>query len=179
MNENVEFTNLCMVRDGGRVLVMDRKKEDWPGITFPGGHVEVGESFTEAVIREARGNLSSVAGNRTTGETPVEVIPETMAPGGSTAGTVEASLTKETPDQTVPPVQTTSEPAQTTAAQTTQAQAANAEASYKVYVVGEGETLYGICFKEYHNIRKLQEICQINSLTDENSIYAGQKLLLP
>ena len=110
---------------------------------------------------------------------PVEVIPETMAPGGSTAGTVEASLTKETPDQTVPPVQTTSEPAQTTAAQTTQAQAANAEASYKVYVVGEGETLYGICFKEYHNIRKLQEICQINSLTDENSIYAGQKLLLP
>lgn len=133
----------------------------------------------EAVIREARGNLSSVAGNRTTGETPVEVIPETMAPGGATAGTVEASLTKETPDQTVPPVQTTSEPAQTTAAQTTQAQAANAEASYKVYVVGEGETLYGICFKEYHNIRKLQEICQINSLTDENSIYAGQKLLLP
>ena len=118
----------------------------------------------EAVIREARGNLSSVAGSRTTGETPVEVI----------AGTVEASLTEETPDQTVPPVQTTSEPAQTT-----QAQAANAEASYKVYVVGEGETLYGICFKEYHNIRKLQEICQINSLTDENSIYAGQKLLLP
>ena len=38
MNENVEFTNLCMVRDGDRVLVIDRKKEDWPGITFPGGH---------------------------------------------------------------------------------------------------------------------------------------------
>ena len=125
-------------------------------------------------LHEMEQVVSSVAGSRTTGETPVEVIPETMAPGGSTAGTVEASLTEETPDQTVPPVQTTSEPAQTT-----QAQAANAEASYKVYVVGEGETLYGICFKEYHNIRKLQEICQINSLTDENSIYAGQKLLLP
>lgn len=54
MNETVEFTNLCMVRDGDRVLVMDRKKEDWPGITFPGGHVEVGESFTEAVIREVK-----------------------------------------------------------------------------------------------------------------------------
>ena len=36
MNEIVEFTNLCMVRDGDRVLVIDRKKEDWPGITFPG-----------------------------------------------------------------------------------------------------------------------------------------------
>ena len=54
MNETVEFTNLCMVRDGDRALVIDRKKEDWPGITFPGGHVKVGESFTEAVIREVK-----------------------------------------------------------------------------------------------------------------------------
>ena len=54
MNETVEFTNLCMVRDGDRVLVIDRKKEDWPDITFPGGHVEAGESFTEAVIREVK-----------------------------------------------------------------------------------------------------------------------------
>ena len=54
MNETVEFTNLCMVRDGDRVLVIDRKKEDWPGITFPSGHVEAGESFTEAVIREVK-----------------------------------------------------------------------------------------------------------------------------
>ena len=54
MNETVEFTNLCMVRDGDRVLVIDRKKEDWPGITFPGGHVEAGELFTEAVIREVK-----------------------------------------------------------------------------------------------------------------------------
>ena len=59
------------------------------------------------------------------------------------------------------------------------AQPANSTPSYKVYVVGEGETLYGICFKEYHNIRNLEEICRINSLTDENSIFAGQKLLLP
>ena len=54
MNETVEFTNLCMVRDGDRVLVIDRKKEDWPDITFPGGHVKAGESFTEAVIREVK-----------------------------------------------------------------------------------------------------------------------------
>ena len=44
MNETVEFTNLFMVRDIDRVLVIDRKKEDWPGISCPGGHVEVGES---------------------------------------------------------------------------------------------------------------------------------------
>lgn len=50
--ENAIFTNMCMVMDGDKILVQDRKKEDWPGIAFPGGHVEKGESFVESVIRE-------------------------------------------------------------------------------------------------------------------------------
>ena len=54
MIEKVEFTNMCMVYDGGKVVVIDRQKKDWPGITFPGGHVEEGESFTDSVIREIR-----------------------------------------------------------------------------------------------------------------------------
>lgn len=50
--EIVTITNMCMVYDGNRVLVQDRVDDDWKGITFPGGHVEKGESFTDAVIRE-------------------------------------------------------------------------------------------------------------------------------
>ena len=54
MAEIVTFTNMCMVCSGNKVLVQHRKKKDYSGITFPGGHVEPGESFVEAVIREVR-----------------------------------------------------------------------------------------------------------------------------
>ena len=54
-NELAVFTNMCMVCDkAGNILVQDRKNPDWPGITFPGGHVEPGEAFVESVIREVR-----------------------------------------------------------------------------------------------------------------------------
>ncbi|MDI9468630.1 MAG: 8-oxo-dGTP diphosphatase [Bacillota bacterium] len=49
----VTLTNMCMVYDHeGNVLVQERLGSDWPGITFPGGHVETNESLTDAVIRE-------------------------------------------------------------------------------------------------------------------------------
>ena len=51
--EQAIFTNLCMVYDHeGNILVEDRKDPDWPGLCFPGGHIEPGESFVESVIRE-------------------------------------------------------------------------------------------------------------------------------
>ena len=51
--EQAIFTNMCMVTDSkGNVLVQDRLNPNWPGITFPGGHVEPGESFVQSVIRE-------------------------------------------------------------------------------------------------------------------------------
>ena len=51
--EQAIFTVLCMVSDGnGNILVEDRLDPDWPGICLPGGHVESGESFTAAAIRE-------------------------------------------------------------------------------------------------------------------------------
>lgn len=52
-SERVELTVLCLVRDGDRILVEDRQRGgSWCGYVMPGGHVEPGESFTEAAIRE-------------------------------------------------------------------------------------------------------------------------------
>ena len=54
MAEKAVFTNMCMVERDGCVLMQERSDRNWPGVVFPGGHVEPGESFTEAVIREVR-----------------------------------------------------------------------------------------------------------------------------
>lgn len=50
--ETIELTNMCLLCNGEQVLVENRRKKEWPGITFPGGHVELGESFHQAMIRE-------------------------------------------------------------------------------------------------------------------------------
>ena len=52
--ENVILTNMCMIYSGSKILVQDRLDPKWPGITFPGGHIEPGESFVKSTIREVK-----------------------------------------------------------------------------------------------------------------------------
>ena len=50
--QKIEIVNMCMVYMDGLVLVQDKVHDEWGALTFPGGHVEKVESFTDAVIRE-------------------------------------------------------------------------------------------------------------------------------
>ncbi|MFC4770941.1 NUDIX domain-containing protein [Enterococcus hermanniensis] len=51
----IEFTMMVMIEnEDGEILVQDRKKTDWPGWTFPGGHVEQNEGSYTAAIREIK-----------------------------------------------------------------------------------------------------------------------------
>ena len=56
---NCTLCNMCMIEDKatGRVLVQHRLPKatnPWCGLTFPGGHVEAGESITASTVREIR-----------------------------------------------------------------------------------------------------------------------------
>lgn len=52
--EPVELANLCMIYDENRFVLQNRRKSDWRGYTFPGGHVEPNESFVDSVIKEMK-----------------------------------------------------------------------------------------------------------------------------
>jgi len=46
------FTTMVMVYDGDKILVQERRDPSWPGLSFPGGHVEPCESFVKCAVRE-------------------------------------------------------------------------------------------------------------------------------
>ena len=52
---NVELTTMVMIQDtdAGKVLMQNRKLK-YPGWSFPGGHVEKGESFYDCAVREIK-----------------------------------------------------------------------------------------------------------------------------
>lgn len=51
-SEDAIITVLCLIYRDDEILLQNRVAENWPGVTFPGGHVEPGESFVEAIKRE-------------------------------------------------------------------------------------------------------------------------------
>ncbi len=50
--EPCELTNLCLLRDGTRILLQNRTARDWRGWALPGGHVEPGEAVVDSCVRE-------------------------------------------------------------------------------------------------------------------------------
>ena len=52
--ENVELAVLCLIHQNDNYLLQNRLKDDWKGLTLPGGHIEKNESVIDAVIREMK-----------------------------------------------------------------------------------------------------------------------------
>ena len=52
------LTNMCMICNGDFILVQDKVNSSYTGVTFPGGHVEHGETLADAMIREVKEELA-------------------------------------------------------------------------------------------------------------------------
>lgn len=52
--KKVVLTNMCLIYDKDKVLIQERTKKDWPGLTFPGGHIKEGEDIVASIKREVK-----------------------------------------------------------------------------------------------------------------------------
>lgn len=66
------------------------------------------------------------------------------------------------------------------ATQTTDAETAQAGTSQEtVYMIKQGDTLAKICMQYYGSLSKMSEVCERNQIENKDSIYYGQKIVLP
>lgn len=96
------------------------------------------------------------------------------------------STTQSTTQQTTPATEETTATTNTEAATSSQAPAETPSESVETvnkkpvsHVVGKGETLESISRAIYGNTSMVGEICKKNNITNPDSIYAGQEILLP
>ncbi len=137
---------------------------------------------------QSAGGTQSTAGGQTSGESQSTAGAQNAAGDQSTAGvpnsenaqssntsqpTSASSSAPNTPDTQTTPTSTSP-----TSVQPLDYAAAQAN-GYRIYEVGGGETLYGICWAAYGSLEPLAEVCRLNNLQDEDRILAGQKLILP
>lgn len=143
--------------------------EEAEGNVYPtkNGNVDSGDPLDGPVVNqgEAAGSQGQAAAGQVQKETAavqVQVQPETSAQ----------------PETQAPPPETSAPKPVSKPAAKPDAQQAAATGS-KTYIVGDGETLYGICLKLYQSLDNIDQLCELNGLDDQNKIISGQKLILP
>ena len=167
------------------------------------------EESVPVVVEEIKGRIypkteeesSHLVGSSAGGEKGEEIIKMEPAPEESAAEAADASEQKkpEQPESEQQKSEVSESESQAPEASETQAQKIESQASEEqspqeteeaaapvtdkkpggIYAVGEGETLYGICFKLYGNVNHVKDICALNGMKDMNHVTAGQRLILP
>ena len=54
-----------------------------------------------------------------------------------------------------------------------------AASNHMSYTIQPGDTMTRISMKNYGTIKKIKEICELNQMSENDTIYPGQKILLP
>ena len=159
--------------------------EERPGNVFPTEESgETGESYAAETMEATAAGTDTMEATETmeatAAETDTEAASVEEAVPSASVGGAAPSASAESPTQPLVGMGKESEPGSTVSPKKEPADSAAASANgNRIYEIGDGETLYGICWKEYGNLKRLAEICELNHLDDVNHIVAGQKLVLP
>ena len=101
------------------------------------------------------------------------------ASGGVSPTLAHETMSETYPETSIAESESQEEPESPSESQMETESAISAALASGTYQIQPGETLYGICLKLYGNGSRLDEICRLNGLEDENKIMAGQNLILP
>lgn len=95
------------------------------------------------------------------------------------ADQLDASAGTNTADTGNTGAATASADANTADAQPTMAASAAAQGIHASYTIRVGDTLADICSKYYGSLDQLEQLCEVNHISDANLIMPGQKIVLP
>ena len=149
------------------------------------GKAQVGTIVAEDKLTDAIQKENATADE--TGETAQKVPPDSTAEGqggaaempesgaeagqGQEASEAQPAQTPEpTPEPTPQPTPEPEPPAQ---------QAAAPAEELVSYTVRRGDTLIGICIRQYGSDARVAEICALNNITNPDDIKEGEKIFLP
>ncbi len=130
-----------------------------------------GEDILTAGISANDISANSVLSGNIPTTNPVEMTGETMATNEPTATGEPAATNKST---------ATGEPAATNEPVETPEQVQTVTESVPIaYTIAKGDTLISICNQKYGSLERFSEICELNGITNPDSIQIGQTILLP
>ena len=111
-------------------------------------------------------------------ESPEAVTP-VNAPGKEKAEEKETEPLQETSEVKVQDEEQKEIPKETTSDAEAEQKEETAASNHMSYTIQPGDTMTRISMKNYGTIKKIKEICELNQMSENDTIYPGQKILLP
>ena len=111
-------------------------------------------------------------------ESPEAVTP-VNAPGKEKEEEKETEPLQETSEMKVQEEEQKEIPKETTSDAEAEQKEETAASNHMSYTIQPGDTMTRISMKNYGTIKKIKEICELNQMSENDTIYPGQKILLP
>lgn len=154
----------------------DRMKQVEQNLAILSNHVDSQKEYVTDEPESAEEVVSHI--KDVTEETETMSLEDITVEEETLTGTTFWNQTEQ--EKTEPETETASEKNVVTETEPQDAQNTIGDASARAsYTVKVGDTLAGISQMYYGTTEKVQEICNLNGITDEDPILPGQKILLP